>query len=143
MIACSPKAVSPREYTVEETDGRDDDDWVSVVLWNSENNFGNRQLFEGSPWLCFEGAVSFGMWSTCGWQRSHATRVQAAVTPCQEYVADLCHTMFPPTQPLNVIMGDYFSHLFLHQFTGCRYTAKTGSHLGQRSLKMVEEESSL
>ena len=61
MIACSPKAVSPREYTVEETDGRDDDDWVSVVLWNLENNFGNRQLFEGSPWLCFEGAVSFGV----------------------------------------------------------------------------------
>ena len=34
MIACSPKAASPRESTVEETDGRDDVDWMGVVLWD-------------------------------------------------------------------------------------------------------------
>ena len=142
MIVCSPKAVSPREYKVEETDGRDDDDWVSVVLWNLENNFGNRQLFEGSPWLCSEGTVLFGVHVVNMRMAFIDHMPQAAVTPYPEYVADLCHTMFPPTQPLNVIMGDYFSRLFLHQFTGCRYTAKTGSHLGQLSLKMVEEEPS-
>ena len=48
MIVCSPKAVSPQESTVEEKDGRDDVDWVGVVLRDLENNFGNRQLFEGS-----------------------------------------------------------------------------------------------
>ena len=40
-------------------------------------------------------------------------------------------------------MGDYFFYLSLHQLTGCRYTAKMGSHLRQLSLKMVEEEPSL
>ena len=72
MIVCLPKAVSPGETTVEEKEGRDDDDWVGVVLWNLENNFGNRQLFAGSPWLwsCF-------LRRTCGQHadgihRSHA-----------------------------------------------------------------------
>ena len=42
MIACSPKAVSPRESTVGE-----DVDWVGVVLGDLENNFGHRlRLFE-------------------------------------------------------------------------------------------------
>ena len=53
MLACSPKAVSPRESTIEETNARDDIDWVGVVLRNLENNFGQRlQLFEESAWLC-------------------------------------------------------------------------------------------
>ena len=39
MIACSPKAVSPPESTVEETNSRDDADWVNVVLRSLENNF--------------------------------------------------------------------------------------------------------
>ena len=43
MIACSPKAVSPR---VEETNGRDDVDWVDVALGDLENIFGHRLLFE-------------------------------------------------------------------------------------------------
>ena len=38
MIACSPKAASPRESTVEETDGGDDVDWLGVVLRDLENN---------------------------------------------------------------------------------------------------------
>ena len=38
MIACSPKATSPRESTVEETDGRDDVDLLGVVLRDLENN---------------------------------------------------------------------------------------------------------
>ena len=45
MIACSPKAVSSRESTVEETNGRDDVDWVGVVLQRLENNFLLRELF--------------------------------------------------------------------------------------------------
>ena len=45
MIVCSPKAVSPRESTVEETDGRDNVDRVGVVLRDLENDFGKRQLF--------------------------------------------------------------------------------------------------
>ena len=61
MIVCSPKAVSPREYTVEEKDGRDNDDWVGVVLRDLENHFGERQLFKESPWLCSEGTVLFGV----------------------------------------------------------------------------------
>ena len=61
MIACSPRAVSPRESTVEETNGRDDVDWVGVVLGDLENNFGNRlQLFEGYPWLRPERAGEMG-----------------------------------------------------------------------------------
>ena len=61
MIAYSPKAVSPREPTVPETNGIDDVDWVGVVLGDLENNFGNRlQLFEGYPWLCPEGADEMG-----------------------------------------------------------------------------------
>ena len=53
MIACSPKAVSSRESTVEETDGRDDIDWVDVVLGDLENNLDHRlRLFEEYPWLC-------------------------------------------------------------------------------------------
>ena len=49
MIVYSPKADSPRELsTVEETDGRDDVDRVGVVLRDLENDFGKRQLFEGS-----------------------------------------------------------------------------------------------
>jgi hypothetical protein len=60
-ISCSPKAVSPRESTVEETNGRDDVDWVGVVLRDLENNFGNRlQLFEEFPWFCSEGAGEMG-----------------------------------------------------------------------------------
>ena len=31
IIACSPKTVSPRESTVEETNGRDNVKWVGVV----------------------------------------------------------------------------------------------------------------
>ena len=38
MIACLPETVSPRESTVEETNGRDDVDWVGFVLWDLENN---------------------------------------------------------------------------------------------------------
>ena len=54
MIAYSPKAVSSRESTVEETNGRDDVDWLGVVLGDLENNLGHRlRLFEG---LCSEGA---------------------------------------------------------------------------------------
>ena len=61
VIVCSPKAVSPRESTVEETNGRDNVDWVGVVLGDLENNFGNRlQLFEEYPWLCSEGAGEMG-----------------------------------------------------------------------------------
>ena len=61
MIAGSPEAVSPRESTVEETNGRDDVDWVGVVLGDLEDDLGNRlQLFEGYPWLCPEGAGEMG-----------------------------------------------------------------------------------
>ena len=57
MVACSPKAVSPRESTDEETNRRDDVDQVGVVLGDLENNLGHRlQLFEECPWLCSEGA---------------------------------------------------------------------------------------
>ena len=60
-IACSPKAVSLRKYTVEETNGRDDVDWVGVVLGDLEDDLGNRlQLFEGYPWLCPEEAGEMG-----------------------------------------------------------------------------------
>ena len=61
MIACSPKAVSPQESTVEVTNRREDVDWVGVVLGDLENNFGHRlQLFEEYPWLCSEGAGEMG-----------------------------------------------------------------------------------
>jgi len=62
-VACSPKAVSPRESDVEETNGTDDVDWVRVVLRDLEDNFGNRldvQLFEEFPWLSSEGASEIG-----------------------------------------------------------------------------------
>ena len=50
IIACSPEAVSLRESTVEEAKGRDDVDWVGVVLGELENNFGHRlQLFGEYP----------------------------------------------------------------------------------------------
>jgi hypothetical protein len=51
MIACSPKAVSLRESTVEESNARDDVDWVGVVLGDLENNFRHGL----QPWLCSEG----------------------------------------------------------------------------------------
>ena len=38
MIACSPKTVSPRESNIEDTNGRDDVDWVGFVLRDLENN---------------------------------------------------------------------------------------------------------
>ena len=61
IIACSPEAVSLRESTVEEAKGRDDVDWVGVVLGELENNFGHRlQLFGEYPWLCSEGASEMG-----------------------------------------------------------------------------------
>ena len=61
MIACSPEPVSPRESTVEESNGRNDVDGVGVVLGDLEDNFGNRlQLFEEFPWLCSEGASEMG-----------------------------------------------------------------------------------
>jgi hypothetical protein len=57
MIACLPKAVLPRESAVEGTNGRDDIDWVGVVLGSFEKKFGNRLLlFEG--YLC---ELSFAM----------------------------------------------------------------------------------
>ena len=59
IIACSPEAVSLRESAVEEAKGRDDVDWVGVVLGESENNFGHR-LFEEYLWLCSEGASEMG-----------------------------------------------------------------------------------
>jgi len=64
-LACSPKAISPRESNVEETNGRDDVDWVGVVLRDLEDNISNRlevQLFEEFPWLldCSEGASEIG-----------------------------------------------------------------------------------
>ena len=47
MITCSPKAVSPQESTVEVTNGRDDVDWVGVVLGDLENDFSHvPKLFE-------------------------------------------------------------------------------------------------
>ena len=62
MIACSPEAVSPRESTIEEANGRHDVDWVGVVLGYLEDDFGNRlQLFEGYPLLCPEGAGEMGL----------------------------------------------------------------------------------
>ena len=61
IIACSPEAVSLRESTVEEAKGRDDVDWVGVVLGELENNLGHRlQLFGEYPWLCSEGASEMG-----------------------------------------------------------------------------------
>ena len=61
MIAYSPKAVSPRESTVPETNGIDDVDWVGVVLGDLENNFRHGfQLFEEFPLLCSEGAGEMG-----------------------------------------------------------------------------------
>ena len=55
-LGCSSQAVSPRESTVEDTNGRDDPDWVDVVLQDLENNFGHRLLlFEEYPWFCSEG----------------------------------------------------------------------------------------
>ena len=62
MIACSPKAVWPRESTVEETNERDDVDWVGVVLGDLKNNFGNfrLQLFGEYPWFCSEGVGEMG-----------------------------------------------------------------------------------
>jgi hypothetical protein len=57
MIACSPKAVSPCESTVEETNGRDDVDWVGVVLRDFRNNFGNFRL---QPWFCSEEVGEMG-----------------------------------------------------------------------------------
>ena len=61
MIACSPK-VSPRESTVEETNERDDVDWLGVVLRDLENNFGifRLELFGEYPWFCSEGASEMG-----------------------------------------------------------------------------------
>ena len=38
MGACSPKAVSPRESTIEQTNGRGDVECVGVVLRSLENN---------------------------------------------------------------------------------------------------------
>ena len=56
MKACSPKAVSPGESAVGETNGRDDVDRVGVVLGDLENNFGHRLLLsEEHPWFCSEG----------------------------------------------------------------------------------------
>jgi hypothetical protein len=54
MIAYSPKAVLPRESTVEEDNERDDVDWLGVVLGDLENNFGNfrLELFGEYPWSC-------------------------------------------------------------------------------------------
>ena len=49
---------SPRETSVEGTNGRDDVDWVGVVLRGLRNNFGNRQLSEEFPKVCSEGVVS-------------------------------------------------------------------------------------
>ena len=62
MIACSPKAVSPRESTVAETNERDDVDWLGVVLGDLENIFGNfrLELFGEYPWFCSEGASEMG-----------------------------------------------------------------------------------
>ena len=58
MMACSPKAVSPQESTVEVTNGRDDVDWAGVVLGDLENDFSHvPKLFEECPWLCSEGAM--------------------------------------------------------------------------------------
>ena len=61
MIAYSPKAVSPRESTVPQTNGIDNVDWVGVVLGDLENNFRHGfQLFEEFSWLCSEGAGEIG-----------------------------------------------------------------------------------
>ena len=56
MIACSPRAVLPRESTVEEANERDDVDWLGVVLGDLANIFGNfrLELFEEYPWSCSE-----------------------------------------------------------------------------------------
>ena len=61
-IACSPKAVSPQESTVEETNKSDDVDWVGVVLRDLESNFGNfrLELFGEYPWFCSERASEMG-----------------------------------------------------------------------------------
>ena len=62
MIACSPKAVSPRESTVEEANERADVDWLGVVLGDLANIFGNfrLELLGEYPWFCSEGASEMG-----------------------------------------------------------------------------------
>ena len=58
MIAFSPNAVSPRESTVEEANGRDDVNRAGVVLGDLEDNFGHKLLlFEEYPWFCSRGVV--------------------------------------------------------------------------------------
>ena len=49
MIARPPDAVSPRESTVEETNGRDDVDWLSNVRQDLESDFNRFQ-----HWFCSE-----------------------------------------------------------------------------------------
>ena len=44
MKACSPKAVSPGESAVGETNGRDDVDWAGFVLRDLEKNGRPRML---------------------------------------------------------------------------------------------------
>ena len=44
MMACSPKTVSPRESSVEETNRRDKVNWVGVVLWDLETNGSPKML---------------------------------------------------------------------------------------------------
>ena len=62
MIACSPKAVSQRESTVEVTNGRDDVVWEGVVLEDLENDFSHvLKLVEECPWLGSEGAREMGL----------------------------------------------------------------------------------
>ena len=63
MIACSPKAVSQRESTVEVTNGRDEVDWEGVVLGDLRNDFSHvlKLVREECPWLCSEGAREVGL----------------------------------------------------------------------------------
>ena len=81
MIACSPKAVSPLEYAVEETDGRDDVDWVGVVLRGLENNFGHRQLFNNFLGSVLKALFLLGvraarccLWTSCQRYVDHMTQ---------------------------------------------------------------------
>ena len=61
MIACSREAVSPRESTVEESNGRDDVDWVGV-LRDWENNGRPKMLSLLEDLDCWElGGLSFAM----------------------------------------------------------------------------------
>ena len=61
MIACSREAVSPWESTVEETNGRDDVDWVGV-LRDLENNGRPKMLNLLEDLDCWElGELSFAM----------------------------------------------------------------------------------